>query len=369
MTALPTPDTAPLRMRAEPLHAFVAALWERAGSNPREATLVADHLVGANLAGHDSHGIGMIPNYVASWREGQLQLNGHASIVRDGGAVLTIDGGRGFGQVIAFEAMVEGIERARRMGICAIGLRDVHHLGRIGHWAEQCAHAGLVSFHFVNVPGDLLVAPLHGTDPRFGTNPFCAAYPRAGKPPLLLDFATSAIAYGKTRIAYNQGKRVPAGSLIDHRGEPTDDPAVMHEQPFGALLPFGLHKGYALAAMCEIFGGALVGGHTTYGDTLQKTSAIVNGMLSVLIDPKAFDAADAEREADAFVAWAKASPQAGDTPVQVPGEPEEASRAARGTSGIPVDRATWRQIRESAAAVGFDAAELDAWTRRCEASA
>ncbi|MDW9250239.1 malate/L-lactate dehydrogenase family protein [Burkholderia cepacia] len=94
MTALPTPDTEPLRMRAEPLHAFVAALWERAGSNEREARLVADHLVGANLAGHDSHGIGMIPNYVASWREGQLQLNGHASIVRDGGAVLTIDGGR-----------------------------------------------------------------------------------------------------------------------------------------------------------------------------------------------------------------------------------------------------------------------------------
>lgn len=98
MTALPTPDTEPLRMRAEPLHAFVAALWERAGSSEREARLVADHLVGANLAGHDSHGIGMIPNYVASWREGQLQLNGHASIVRDGGAVLTIDGGRGFGR-------------------------------------------------------------------------------------------------------------------------------------------------------------------------------------------------------------------------------------------------------------------------------
>ncbi|MBU9221985.1 malate/lactate/ureidoglycolate dehydrogenase [Burkholderia multivorans] len=365
MTVPPTADTDLLRMGADPLHAFVAALWERAGSHAREARLVADHLVGANLAGHDSHGIGMIPNYVAAWREGGLRLNGHASIVRDGGAVLTIDGGRGFGQVVAFEAMVEGIERARRIGICAIGLRDVHHLGRIGHWAEQCARAGLVSFHFVNVPGDLLVAPLHGTDARFGTNPFCAAYPRAGKPPLLLDFATSAIAYGKTRVAYNQGRRVPAGSLIDHRGQPTDDPAVMHVPPFGALLPFGLHKGYALAAMCELFGGALVGGHTTYADTVQKTSAIVNGMLSVLIDPNAFDAADAAREADAFVEWAKASPPAGDEPVRMPGEPEEASRAARTAAGIPVDRATWRQIRDSAAAVGFDEAELDAWTRRC----
>src|SRR5690606_5834977 len=115
MTVPPTADTDLLRMGADPLHAFVAALWERAGSHAREARLVADHLVGAKLAGHDSHGIGMIPNYVAAWREGGLRLNGHASIVRDGGAVLTIDGGRGFGQVVAFEAMVEGIERARRI--------------------------------------------------------------------------------------------------------------------------------------------------------------------------------------------------------------------------------------------------------------
>ncbi|GBH28466.1 malate/lactate/ureidoglycolate dehydrogenase [Burkholderia vietnamiensis] len=369
MTVPPIPDTDALCMRAEPLHDFVAALWERAGSSARGARLVAGHLVGANLAGHDSHGIGMIPNYVASCREGQLQLNRHAAIVRDGGAVLTIDGGRGFGQGIAVEAMVEGIGRARRMGICAIGLRDVHHLGRIGHWAEQCARSGLASFHFVNAPGDLLVAPLHGADPRFGTNPFCAAYPRAGRAPLLLDFATSAVAYGKTRVAYHQRKRVPAGALIDHRGRPTDDPAVMHEQPFGALLPFGLHKGYALAAMCEVFGGALVGGHTTYDGTLQKTSAIVNGMLSVFIDPNAFDAADAQREADAFVAWAKASPRSGDAPVQMPGEPGAAGRAERLAHGIPGDRPTWRQIGDSAAALGFDAAEFDAWTQRCVGAA
>lgn len=76
------PATEPLRVRAEPLHAWVAAIWARAGSSEREARLVADHLVGANLAGHDSHGVGMIPNYVASWREGQLKLNAHASIVR-----------------------------------------------------------------------------------------------------------------------------------------------------------------------------------------------------------------------------------------------------------------------------------------------
>lgn len=195
------------RIAADQLHAFVRAIWEQAGSAPREAELVADHLVAANLTGHDSHGVGMIPRYVASLADGQLQLNLHADVVKDAGAVLTVEGRKGFGQVVAFEAMEEGIARAQRIGICAVGLRDAHHIGRIGHWAEQCARAGLVSFHFVNVAGDPLVAPFGGADRRIGTNPFCAAYPRRGKPPLVLDFATSTVAYGKTRVAYNQASR------------------------------------------------------------------------------------------------------------------------------------------------------------------
>src|SRR6516225_6870273 len=138
-------------IEARALHAFVVAIWRAAGSEAREAALVADHLVEANLAGHDSHGVGMIPRYVLSCREGELKLNAHAQVVRDAGAVLTIEAGRGFGQVTAFEAMEHGIERAKSLGVCAVGLRNAHHIGRIGHWAEQCARAGLVSFHFVNV--------------------------------------------------------------------------------------------------------------------------------------------------------------------------------------------------------------------------
>ena len=181
MNDIKTPATPELRIPAEALHAYVRAIWERAGSAPREAELVADHLVMANLSGHDSHGVGMIPRYVASLADGELKLNAHAKIVRDAGAVLSIDGVKGFGQVVAYEAMEHGIERAKKLGVCAVGLRDAHHIGRIGHWAEQCAKAGLVSFHFVNVAGDPLVAPFGGIDRRFGTNPFCAAFPRDGK--------------------------------------------------------------------------------------------------------------------------------------------------------------------------------------------
>lgn len=358
-----TPPTSP-RIAADQLHAFVRAIWEKAGSAPREAELVADHLVASSLTGHDSHGVGMIPRYMASLREGELKLNLHAEVVRDAGAVLTVEGGKGFGQVVAFEAMALGIERAKKLGVCAVGLRGAHHIGRIGHWAEQCAQAGLVSFHFVNVAGDPLVAPFGGADRRIGTNPFCAAFPRTGKPPLVLDFATSAIAYGKARVAYNQGKHAPAGALIDSEGNPTVEPKVMMEAPFGSLMPMGGHKGFGLAAMCEIFGGALSGGFTTHADSLQQTSAIINCMLSVILDPKALDAPNAEAEADAFVEWVKASPLAAGTDrVQAPGEPERAMRAERSEKGVPVDPATWRQILDAARSSGMSSADIEMWSR------
>jgi len=357
----------PLSIPSATLHDYVRAIWEQAGSAPREAELVADHLVAANLTGHDSHGVGMIPRYVASLRDNELKLNLHAQVARDAGAVLSIDGGKGFGQVVAYEAMEYGIERAKRLGICAVGLRGAHHIGRIGHWAEQCARAGLVSFHFVNVAGDPLVAPFGGTDRRIGTNPFCAAFPRSGKPPLVLDFATSAVAFGKVRVAYNQGKQVPPGALIDHDGQATLEPKAMIEAPFGSLLPFGGHKGFGLAAMCEIFGGALSGGYTTHAETLGTNHAIVNCMLSVIINPAAFDAPNAEAEADAFVEWVKASPlAAGTESIQAPGEPERAMRARREAQGVPVDPATWRQIGDAALAVGMPAEQVDRWSQHLQ---
>ncbi|KND58152.1 Malate dehydrogenase [Candidatus Burkholderia verschuerenii] len=348
------------RIAADTLQTYVRAIWEHAGSAPREAQLVADHLVMSNLSGHDSHGVGMIPRYTASLGDGQLKLNTHAEIVRDAGAVLTVDGRKGFGQVVAYEAMEFGIERAKKLGVAAVGLRNAHHIGRIGHWAEQCAKAGLVSFHFVNVAGDPLVAPFGGIDRRFGTNPFCAAYPRDGKNPLVLDFATAGIAYGKTRVAYNKGVKVAPGMLLDHDGKPTVEPKVMHEQPFGSLTAMGLHKGSGLAALCEIFGGALSGGYTTHESTLEKSNAIINCMTSVILDPNSFDAPAAQAEAEAFLEWMKASPRAeGADAIYAPGEPEEARRADRGAHGVPIDATTWRQIRESAVKSGMTESEID----------
>ena len=218
------------RFLATDLHQFVVSLFTHLGSRSEEATLVADHLIAANLAGHDSHGVGMIPSYVKSHAGGFLQLNRHATVTKDAGAVVTLDGNAGFGQVVAHEAMQLGIEKAKQHGMAAIALRNAHHVGRIGYWAEQCAAAGLISIHFVSVIGDPMVAPFRGKDSRFGTNPLCVVFPRAGHPPLLLDYATSAIAFGKTRVAWHKGEAVAPGCLIDAAGRRSRRP---HYRPGG----------------------------------------------------------------------------------------------------------------------------------------
>jgi uncharacterized oxidoreductase len=190
--------------QAQPLTRAIEAVVAAGGSEPSEARVVAVNLVTANLLGHDSHGIGMIPRYVDALLEGGLTANQHARVNLDGGALLSVDGCQGYGQVIGAEATAMAIERARQHGVCILALANSHHLGRIGHWAEMAVAQGLVSLHFVNVISHARVAPYGGADARFGTNPVCVAIPIPGEPPFLLDMATSAVAQGKMRVAHNK---------------------------------------------------------------------------------------------------------------------------------------------------------------------
>lgn len=353
------------RFDAQTLHSFIQAVFRQMCSEEQEAKLVADHLIAANLAGHDSHGIGMIPSYVRSWSQGHLQINHHAKIVKEAGAAVTLDGDRAFGQVAAHEAMALGIEKAHQHGIAAVALHNSHHIGRIGYWAEQCAAAGFVSIHFVSVVGIPMVAPFHGRDSRFGTNPFCVVFPRKDNFPLLLDYATSAIAFGKTRVAWHKGVPVPPGCLIDVNGVPTTNPAVMQESPLGSLLTFAEHKGYALAAMCEILGGALSGGKTTHQETLQTSpDAILNCMTTIIINPELFGAPDCNAQTEAFAEWVKASPHDDDKPILLPGEWEVNTRRERQKQGIPLDAGSWQAICDAARQIGMPEETLQAFCQQ-----
>lgn len=348
----------------EPLRRSMHLVVRGFGSSESEVAAVADNLIEANLRGHDSHGIGMLPRYVAAYLEGNLKPNAGVTIAHDAGALLRLDGGSGFGQVIGIEAMALGIERARAHGAAVVALGNCHHLGRIGAWAEQAAEAGLVSMHFVNVVSRVIVAPYGGSDARFGTNPFCAGVPLPGRAPVILDMATSVIAQGKTRVAHNKGESVAADCLIDDHGRPTREPRYGVIPPFGALLAFGAHKGYGLALMCELLGGALAGGMTQRDDNTGQMR-VLNGMLSILIDPTALAGREQfEAEALAFLDWVSASPpREGFDSVLLAGDPERSHRAQRLAQGVPVDATTWREILEAAAKLGVDPATVDAAAR------
>jgi uncharacterized oxidoreductase len=336
-------------------------MMQAGGSAPAEAELVADHLVAANLAGHDSHGVGMMPTYVRHVKAGLVVPNTRVKTLKDDGPTLMFDGLRGYGRTVAGDAMTAAIARCRQTGVVGMTLANAHHVGRVGAYGELASAAGLVSLHFVNVTDHrAVVAPFRGTDARFVTNPVCIALPGTERqPPLLLDMATSAIAMGKVRVARNEGHEVGPGVLIDPAGQPTRDPNVMYAEPHGALLPFGGHKGYALAVVTELLAGALSGGPTIQPDN-PRAGGIINNVFAVLVDPARFAGVDwLRREIDGFLSYVKASPPADPAaPVLVPGDPERLARVARLRDGIEVDATTWDELLAAGQSLGLTRQDL-----------
>ena len=342
------------RFSSSTIQTFVEAIFVAAGSEPREAEIIAAHLVDASLMGHDSHGIIRVSKYIDWLRAGQVRANRRLRIVSDRGALVVADGEFGFGQVVGREAMDIAAERARSHGLATVALRNCGHLGRIGAWPEMLAERGLASIHFVNTSGfGILVAPFGGADRRLSANPIAAGTPRKGGRPIILDIATSAIAEGKIQLARNKGEQLPPGLVLDGHGQPTTDPNVFYADPPGAILPFGGHKGSGLSFFCEILAGSLTGGQAS---NPKSTTAdrLVNNMLSLAFDPAAFGDSDAfANDLTRLVEWVKAAPPS--TPggeVLLPGEVEDRVRRERVDKGLPIDDATWRALSMTAASLG-----------------
>ncbi|HWF76192.1 MAG TPA: malate/lactate/ureidoglycolate dehydrogenase [Caulobacteraceae bacterium] len=351
-------------IQAGPLTELLTAILARAGAERERARVCAEHLVAANLKGHDSHGVGMAPSYVRWIASGKLKPNARATVVSDKGAVLVVDGGFGLGQPVAREAMEMAIARAKELGVAVLALRNSCHIGRIGTYGEQSADAGLISMHYVNVVGaGPAVAPFGGREPRMLTNPYCCAIPRRNGEHVVLDFATSAIAIGKVRVAYMKREPLQGDVLVEPSGKLTDDPKSFFEGAARSiLLPFGLHKGGGMQVLCELLGGALAGQWTMQPGSDRTFGAAVNNMLAIVIDPDAFGGREGfEAEAEAMLDYIRSTaPAEGVDRVRLPGEPERESLAQRSAEGVPIDDNTWAQIREAAASVGLEEAAIPA---------
>ena len=350
---------------------LVHAIFTRAGCHDDEAERIAVRLTGANLRGHDSHGIIRAARYVEWIESGQLVPNQTISVESENESIAVVDGHFGFGQSIGEQTVDLGIAKARERGVAVTALKNAGHLGRIGDWAERAAGANMASIHMVNVRGCLLVAPFGGVDRTGSTSPFCCGVPVAGEDPIIHDFATSLVAEGKALVALQGGKPLPEGAVITRDGELTSDPMPVYgelepgrlpdyNKGTAALTGFGLHKGAGLNFFMEMFAGALTGSGTAAALGESEPRRLCNGMLSIYLAVDFFHADDwFANEVRAYVAFVKSSRPA--TPggeILLPGEKEKRTLAERRAGGLPLPRMAWDNIVGAARSVGLSTEEI-----------
>ncbi|CAD7964648.1 unnamed protein product [Amoebophrya sp. A25] len=383
----------------ENLETLAVTLLRKSGSKADEAATVGKNLVEANLKGVDSHGVGYLPRYVRSALSGNLNVNAELaensskSGTANNGPILRLDGQLGYGQVQGLRAMERGVAACRENGgLALVALKNCHHLGRIGAYAEYCARNGFCSVHFTNVAGhEPLVASSNGGEARLGTNPFtvgipgCSSSSSGSVEPIILDYATSAMALGKVREYMGRGEQVPSDDiLLDTEGRVSRDPKVMFppgnstvktsisttnrteentSKKMGALLPFADHKGYALSFMAEVLGGIFTGGNTIHPKFRRDQGLIINSMTTIIFDFHAVSGTDLPlgdevAQLAAFMKESKLREGNGGEQILIPGEKESRTLADRKKNGVPVSLGTLRELSSAAADVGISENEV-----------
>jgi uncharacterized oxidoreductase len=337
-------------IQADQLTETITRILAAAGARADYADIVAGHLVDANLAGHDSHGVIRAPHYVRSIESGDLQPAVEPEIVEETASMAQICGHWTFGQVIAKQATEIAIEKARAQGVGLVSMYHEGHTGRIGTYAEMGAEAGMASMIWDGCIGGprSVVVPLNGTGRKIGANPIAMGFPSAARGTVLLDFATSISAAGKVMVAVDKGEQLPGDWIVDADWQPTSDPTKLKEG--GALRPLGLpyvgHKGYALAMMVGLF--SLM---ASLRSENQPPTEDRWGTVILMIDIGRFGPVDVfQRQVDTVIDFVKTDPLEGE--VLYPGEVEARNRRERLAKGIDLPAATWNEISACAEGLG-----------------
>ena len=350
-----------IRIKVKDAILLITEIFQAKSCSDYEAKTIAERLCGSNLKGHDSHGIVRVPRYVQWMDWNWVFPNVKPEIIVDAGAMALLDAKQGFGQVAGEYAVDDGISRAKKHGVSVVGLRNSGHLGRIGDWAERAADADLISFHFVNVRGSLLVAPFGGSDRRGSTSPLAIGIPSKDKDHIILDMATSTVAEGKVMVAQKGGKQLPHGALIDSTGKLTTNPEAMYgkirddevpnpDKGTGAITAFGLHKGSGINFMMEMLGGALTGNGVCGALNEKERRKFSNGMLSIYIEvEKMIDFDYFRKEVESYAEFVRASkPSQNNDKVLIPGDKEISTKEERLKFGLPVPPLVWENIKQTA---------------------
>ena len=325
-------------------------LLQAAGASPEDARVVGEHLVAANLAGHDSHGLIRIPQYHRDAQEGKLALDASVEVVRENAVSALLDAHRTWGQVAAGQALDLALDKARAIGMSAVAVRRCYHVGRVGTYPLRAAREGFIAQVWCNGRGIARVAPWGGREAKLSTNPVAIAIP-APKSPILVDITTSVVAEGKVRLARNKGEPVPPGWILDRDGQATQDPNHLYEG--GTILPVGGvvgHKGYGLSMIVDLLGGVLSGS----GCGFMPGTRLGNGLFIQLVDPTLFQPMDEFLQSvEEYTRYLQDSPTApGVAAILLPGDPELSNETQRRSQGIPIDDGTWNRVTEVAEKMG-----------------
>ncbi len=336
----------------EDLTVFAIAAYEAAGTPPEHARIVAAHQVGANLVGHDSHGVVLLPTYIDRIDRGHIVPAARPQTLSESPATLAVNGGWGFGPVISEWTMDRLVAKARDTRIAAGTVREQSHVGRLADYPLMAARAGFIGLMMADSGQTAKsVAPFGGREARLGTNPICIAFPSELPGPIFIDMATSAVAAGKLSLARARGKPIPLGWLLDKEGKPTTNPSAQLEG--GVMLPLGGpegHKGYGLSFAVETLAAVLPG----LGFGVDPKGRHNDGTFMLVVDPGAFSPTDFKVQVEAFVRYLKDTPPAeGFDEVFYPGEIEYRTEQRRRREGIPIEDATWGRLGEVAARFGL----------------
>ncbi|MCC7447901.1 MAG: Ldh family oxidoreductase [Anaerolineae bacterium] len=340
------------------LHQFVKAITLAAGANEHNADRLAEALVSSNLCGVDTHGVRHLPGYVRGIQAGEIKPTASPEILSEHASSAVIKGNWTFGHVTAKYAIDVAIEKAQKNGIAIVSAVELHHIGRLGEYAETAAENRLISLIWAGGFAETVpaAAPYGGRARLLHTNPIAMGFPAGEDTPMIIDYATTAISGVKIENARDKQQPLPPGCIIDKDGNPTTDPAAFYDG--GAHIPFGGHKGYALMIATEFLGRILAGSDTYAQKPLGGPIFGHSGMTAIVFRADLFRPfADYTGAVDEMERRTRAVPPAPNfDQVMIPGDLEAKTRAARLRDGIPIPDDLWQQLNDVAMSLGVTVA-------------
>jgi LDH2 family malate/lactate/ureidoglycolate dehydrogenase len=347
------------------LRDFCRRVFLHFGVPEEDANTAAGVLAAADLRGIDSHGVARLHTYVDMLALGRIEPRPEIRILRETPSTATVDGGNGLGLVVGPKANALAMKKAASAGSGWVSVCNTNHYGIAGYYVLEAVARGLIGWSMTN--STKLVAPLWGAERMLGTNPIAIGFPAGEEPPLIVDLATSAAAYGKIEMARRQGKALPRGWIQDREGRMSSDPADMVNG--GALLPLGSereqggHKGYALAAAVDILTSVLSGANwgpfappfaLRQEEPARQVGKGIGHFFGAMRVDGFIEAEEFGRQMDDWIRTFRATrPAPGAEAVLIPGDPERAAEAERSRLGIPLIPAVAEELRDVARITGL----------------